>query len=57
MESDNIKKQIDSLNNAWNELQTKLTMHKDQVNTEMNELQSHEKDITLLCNLHNQLLR
>ncbi|XP_032686832.1 kinetochore protein nuf2-like [Odontomachus brunneus] len=56
-QSDNIKKQIESLDNMWIEQQNKLAMHKDQVDIEMNELQSrHEKDMASLHNLYKQLL-
>lgn len=55
---DSIKKQIDLSNNISNEWQNKLAMHKNQMNTEMNEVQLYrEKDIAPLLNLHNQLLR
>lgn len=54
---DSIKKQIDLSNNISNEWQNKLAMHKNQMNTEMNEVQLYrEKDIAPLLNLHNQLL-
>lgn len=57
-QSDNIKKQIESLNNMWIEQQNIITMHKDQVDTEMKEFQSlHEKDIAPLHDLQKQLLR
>lgn len=42
----------------WTEQQNKLAMHKDQVDTEINELQSRrEEDIAPLRNLCKQLLR
>ncbi|XP_029672612.1 intracellular protein transport protein USO1-like [Formica exsecta] len=53
----NIPKQIDSLNNVLKERQSKLTMHKDQMDTEMSKLQlHHEEDITPLLSMCNQLL-
>lgn len=53
-----MKKQIESLDNMWVEQQNRLKMHKNQVDTEINELQlCREEDITPLHNLYKQLLR
>ncbi|XP_014469198.1 PREDICTED: probable kinetochore protein nuf2 [Dinoponera quadriceps] len=56
-QSDNIKKQIESLNNMRNEQQSKLSMLKSQTDSEVNELKSYRKeDIVKLDDLYKQLL-
>lgn len=57
MELNNIREKFDSLNNVWDKSKTKLTMHKDQVDTEKNDLQTYHEEVVPLCNLHSQLLR
>ncbi|XP_071627655.1 uncharacterized protein [Temnothorax longispinosus] len=54
---DEVKKETDSFNNIWIESKTKLAKHKDQVDTEKNNLQTYrEEDMRPLCDLYTQLL-
>ncbi|EZA48097.1 hypothetical protein X777_14206 [Ooceraea biroi] len=53
---DDIKKQIDSLNKTMNEQQTEIKIHNDHMDTEKNELQCLENEITSVCSSYNQLL-
>ncbi|XP_012521887.1 probable kinetochore protein NUF2 [Monomorium pharaonis] len=52
-----VKEEIDSSNKIWKELETKIAMHNNQIDTEINTLQTcREEDVIPLCNLQNQLL-
>lgn len=55
---DNRRNKIELLRNEWNYKQNKLAMHKDQVDTEKNELQSiHKEDIASLHQEYAELMR
>lgn len=57
VELNNVREKIDSLNNVWDKSKTKLTMHKNQVDTEKNKLQTCHEEVVPLFNLYSQLLR
>ncbi|XP_039307401.1 probable kinetochore protein nuf2 [Solenopsis invicta] len=53
----NIKEEIDSLYTTEKELETKIAMHNNQIDTEKNKLQTcREEEMVPLCNLQSQLL-
>lgn len=57
MKVDEDEKQIDSLNNIIDNKRMKVTVHKDQIDAEMNEVKlHHEEDVASLCNLFSKLM-